>query len=145
MPRPSAETRDASARDGDPWLATPDLASQAQLLASCALRAVQRIEPSEGEALLARAREAGEALGGAVRADVLMYTAISLVFSGRQREGIAAFETLLGDVPEDLLSSDNLPFIDLDSSTLNFRIRKLGLTELLDTVRSRKPPRQSAG
>jgi transcriptional regulator with GAF, ATPase, and Fis domain len=94
-----------------------DLASQAQLLAARALGAVHRDNPSEGKALLAQAREAGEAVGGAARVDVLMYTAISLVFSGRPRDGVAAFESLLGDVPEDLLSSESLPFIDLDAST----------------------------
>jgi transcriptional regulator with GAF, ATPase, and Fis domain len=96
-----------------------DLASQARLLAARALGAVQDQQPGESQALLARALEAGEAVGGAVRVDVLIYTAISLVFAGRLREGIAAFETLLGDVPEDLLSSESRPLIDSepDSST----------------------------
>jgi transcriptional regulator with GAF, ATPase, and Fis domain len=94
-----------------------DLASQAQLLAARALNAVHRNLPGESEALLARAREAAEAVGGTVRVDVLIYTAVSLVFSGRLREGIAAFETLLGDVPEDLLASENRPLLDLDSAT----------------------------
>ncbi|HOX47377.1 MAG TPA: sigma-54 dependent transcriptional regulator [Myxococcota bacterium] len=94
-----------------------DLASQARLLAARALGVVHGVFPGDAQALLARAREAGEAVGGAVRADVLGYTAVSLVFSGRLREGIAAFETLLGDVPEDSLSSEGSPLIDLDTAT----------------------------
>ncbi|HEY3352173.1 MAG TPA: sigma 54-interacting transcriptional regulator [Polyangia bacterium] len=96
-----------------------DLAAQARLLAARALSAVHGQHPEEGQALLARAREAGEAVGGTVRTDVLIYTAISLVFAGRLREGIAAFETLLGDVPEDLLAAEKRPLVDPepDSST----------------------------
>jgi hypothetical protein len=34
-------------------------------------------------------------VGGDVRIDVLVYTAVSMVCEGRRREGIAALETLL--------------------------------------------------
>ena len=94
-----------------------DLASQALLLSVRALGVMLGCYPGDSEALLARAREAAEAVGGTVRTDVLIYTALSLMFSGRPRECIAAFETLLGDVPEDLLSSENRTLIDLDSSS----------------------------
>jgi DNA-binding NtrC family response regulator/tetratricopeptide (TPR) repeat protein len=82
-----------------------DLAAQARLLAAKALAVVHGVYPGDVAALLAQAREAGEAVGGDVRSDVLGYSAVSLVFSGRLREGIAAFEVLLGDVPEDALAS----------------------------------------
>ena len=92
-----------------------DLASQAPLLAARALGAADGSVPGDSDALLAQAREAAEAVGGTVRVEVLVYTAVSLVYSGRQREGIAAFETLLGDVPMDLLTSENRLLIDPDA------------------------------
>ncbi|HET9552864.1 MAG TPA: sigma-54 dependent transcriptional regulator [Anaeromyxobacteraceae bacterium] len=89
-----------------------DLASQAQLLAARALGALIDGKADECQALLERAREAADAAGAAVRTDVLGYAACGLVFSGRLREGIAAFESLLGDVPADALSTGDDPLID---------------------------------
>ena len=89
-----------------------DIASQALLLAARALSAAQVSHPGDSEALLARAHEAAEAVGGAVRVEVLVYTAVSLVYAGRLREGIAAFERLLGDVPLDLLGPDDRLLMD---------------------------------
>jgi transcriptional regulator with GAF, ATPase, and Fis domain/tetratricopeptide (TPR) repeat protein len=94
-----------------------DLASQAQLLAARALGAALGSAPGDAQALLAQAREAAEAVGGTVRGGVLIYTAISLVFTGRLHEGIAAFETFLGDVPEEQLSSESSPLLDRESTT----------------------------
>jgi transcriptional regulator with GAF, ATPase, and Fis domain len=94
-----------------------NLAAQARLLAARALAVVHGVLPGDAQALLARAREAGEAVGGAVRADVIGYTAVSLVFSGRLREGIATFETLLGDVPADPVSPEGPLLLDLDTAT----------------------------
>ncbi|MCU0663502.1 MAG: sigma 54-interacting transcriptional regulator [Myxococcota bacterium] len=88
-----------------------DLASQAPLLAARALNTAQGPLPDDSEALLSRAREAAEAVGGKVRSEVLTYTAVSLVYAGRLRDGIAAFESLLGDVPVDLFS-ENRPLVD---------------------------------
>jgi transcriptional regulator with GAF, ATPase, and Fis domain len=85
-----------------------DLAAQARLLAARALGHLS----GESQAMLARAREAAEAVGGDVRFDVGVYTAISLVFSGRLREGLSAFEDLLGDVPEDVASVESHPLLD---------------------------------
>ncbi len=84
-----------------------DLASQAPLLAARALNAAHGESPRESDALLAHAREAAEAVSGAVRVEVLTYSAVSLVYMGRLREGIAAFESLLGDVPDDLVTLDH--------------------------------------
>jgi transcriptional regulator with GAF, ATPase, and Fis domain len=89
-----------------------DLSSQALLLAARALSAANSPLPGDSEALLARAHEAAEAVGGTVRIEVLVYTAVSLVYAGRLRDGIAVFETLLGDVPLDLATTENRPAID---------------------------------
>jgi len=94
-----------------------DLASQALLLSAHALGVMLGHCSGDSEALLARAREAGEAVGGAVRSEVLVYTALNLLLSGRPGECVATLETLLGDVPEDLLSSQDHALIDAESSS----------------------------
>ncbi len=91
-----------------------DLASQAPLLAARALGVVIGHFPGDSQALLERAHEAAEAVGGAVRIGVLVNTAINFVFVGKLREAIAAFEALLGDVPADLLTAESHPLLDAD-------------------------------
>jgi hypothetical protein len=80
-----------------------DLASQALLLSVRALGVMVGYYAGDAEALLARAREAGEAVGGTARVEVLIYTALSLMFSRRPRDCIAAFEASSAMCP-DLLS-----------------------------------------
>jgi hypothetical protein len=61
-------------------------------------------EPARSAALHARAVEAAEAAGDpALLAEVRTYIALSLIFQGRLRHGIAAVEEMLGDVPGELL------------------------------------------
>jgi transcriptional regulator with GAF, ATPase, and Fis domain/tetratricopeptide (TPR) repeat protein len=92
-----------------------DIAAQAVLLAACALSVEYGLFKGDGAEMLARAREAADAVGGHVRIEVLVYTAVHLVFSGRLREGIAAFEDLLGDVPMELLTDEGRLLIDPDA------------------------------
>jgi transcriptional regulator with GAF, ATPase, and Fis domain/tetratricopeptide (TPR) repeat protein len=94
-----------------------DLASQAVLLAARGVAALRGLVPGDGRALLAQAREAGDAVGGAIRAEVLAYIAVSFTLTGFIREGIAAFEALLGDVPDDLVAGGAVPLIDPNSAT----------------------------
>ena len=80
-----------------------DLAAQALLAAARGLQCMCA-DDARARALFARATEASEATGDpALRTEVRTYIAVSLVLAGRAREGIAAFEELLGDVPVDLL------------------------------------------
>ena len=89
-----------------------DLPSQARLLAVRGLAAAHGQTPEESQHLLARAREAAEAIGGPLRVEVHVHAAISFIFAGRLREGIEAFEALLGDVPGDLTGPEGGPLID---------------------------------
>jgi formate hydrogenlyase transcriptional activator len=90
-----------------------DLGAQAVLLAARGLQWMES-EPDRGRGLLARATDAAEAAGSdALLREVRTYIAISLVLGGRLREGIAAFEALLGDVPADLLAPGTGPQVDL--------------------------------
>jgi formate hydrogenlyase transcriptional activator len=94
-----------------------DLGAQAVLLAARGLQWLAT-DPARTHALYARAAEAAEALGDpAIRTEVRTYIAVSLVFAGRLRDGIAAFEEMLGDVPADVLDPSAGLELDLHGAT----------------------------
>ncbi len=79
-----------------------DLGAQGVIHGTLAAAALRDGKLEEAGRHLAGAREAARACTGPVQAEIQMYVAIGLVFQGRLRQGIAAFEELLGDVPEDV-------------------------------------------
>ncbi len=79
-----------------------DLGAQGVIHGTLAAAALRDGKPEEAGRHLDEAREAARACTGAVQAEIQMYVAIGLVFQGRLREAIAAFEELLGNVPEDV-------------------------------------------
>jgi transcriptional regulator with GAF, ATPase, and Fis domain len=93
-----------------------DLAAQAVLAAARGLQCISA-DVARARALFARATEAAEATGDpALRTEVRTYVAVSLVLAGRPREGIAAFEELLGDVPVDIFDPRSVQ-LDLAGAT----------------------------
>jgi DNA-binding NtrC family response regulator len=94
-----------------------DLGAQAVLLAARGLQWLAT-DVARAQALYARAADAAEALGDpAIRGEVRTYIAVSLVFAGRLRDGVAAFEELLGDVPSDVLDPSGGVQLDLAGAT----------------------------
>jgi transcriptional regulator with GAF, ATPase, and Fis domain len=103
-----------------------DLRAQAVLTAARGLQWL-RTDVARAHALYARAAEAADALGDpAIRAEVRTYIAASLVFAGRLREGIAAFEEMLGDVPGDVLDPRAGARLDLQGATPASELAVLG-------------------
>ncbi|HET7824676.1 MAG TPA: sigma-54 dependent transcriptional regulator, partial [Anaeromyxobacter sp.] len=81
-----------------------DIAAQGVLHGALAAAALRDGKTDDARRHLALAREAGRASSGPLRAEIHMYLAIGLVLQGRPRDGVDAFEELLGDVPEDIES-----------------------------------------
>ena len=93
-----------------------DLRAQAVLLAARGLQWLSA-DVARAQALYARAAEAAEALGDpTIRAEVRTYIAVSLVLAGRLRDGIAAFEELLGDIPADVFDPQAGVQLDLEGA-----------------------------
>jgi transcriptional regulator with GAF, ATPase, and Fis domain len=94
-----------------------DLGAQAVLLAARGLQWLST-DPVRAQALFGRAAEAAEAHGDpGIRTEVRTYIAVSLVFAGRLRDGIAAFEEMLGDVPGDVFDRAAGVQLDLGGAT----------------------------